>query len=238
MQSGRNQSFLDSLPPTGRVTKWFCIATVLVSLVGAQTQMRLGWGIDNLVFNVDRVLQLELWRVFTFPFVYHQPFGLVIGLLVFWLFGRLFEGRWGEGNFLRYISLSAIGAAIIAVPLSFLVNFLLPFNDIGAAEGSGAIIDAILVHMAIMEPKSKILAGFVLPIKTRTLVLFVLGFDVLTGLMLGAAGLSTTLGGIIMGYLLTTGNWRPARIKAEWDTRTKPKRKGIYVVKPPDNTLH
>ena len=233
-----NQNFFDGLPPTGRVTKWFCIATVVISLVGSLTQRQFGLGVDNLVFTVDGVLDLELWRLITYPFAYHQPFGLVLGVFIFWLFGKLYEQRWGENNFFKFIALSGVGAAGLAIPLSYLVNFMLPFNDYGAASGASPIIDAILIHMAIMEPNSKILAGFVLPMRTKTLIYCVLGFDIITGIMTGAAGLSTTLGGIVMGYLLTTGNWRPARVKAEWEVRTGPKRRNLYVVKPPDQTLH
>ena len=233
-----NQNFFEGLPPTGRVTKWVCIATVVVSLVGSLTQRQFGLGIDNLVFTVDGVLDLELWRLITYPFAYNQPFGLVLGVFIFWLFGKIYEQRWGENNFFKFIALSGIGAAGLAIPLSYLVNFLLPFNDYGAAQGVGPIIDAILIHMVIMEPNSRIMAGFVLPMRTKTLIYCILGFDIITGIMTGAAGLSTTLGGIVMGYLLTTGNWRPTRIKAEWEVRTGPKRRNLYVVKPPDQTLH
>ena len=118
-----NQNLFDGLPPTGRVTKWFCIATVVISLVGSLTQRHFGLGVDNLVFTVDGVLNLELWRLITYPFAYHQPFGLVIGVFIFWLFGKLYEQRWGENNFFKFIALSGVGAAGLAIPLSYLVNF-------------------------------------------------------------------------------------------------------------------
>ena len=76
-----------------------CIATVVVSLVGSLTQRQFGLGIDNLVFTVDGVLDLELWRLITYPFAYNQPFGLVLGVFIFWLFGKIYEQRWGENNF-------------------------------------------------------------------------------------------------------------------------------------------
>ena len=237
MQPTRSSNFFDSLPPTGPVTKWGCIAIIAVSLLGAVTQRRLGFGLNELVFSAAHVIDLELWRLFTYPLVHSRPFGLIIGVFIFWLFGKMFESRWGSENFLKYIGLSAVGAAILAIPLSYLLNTVMPFRDLGYAEGTGPIIDAILVHLAVTAPDSKILFGFVLPMKSRTVIYAILGFELIVGIQTGAAGMSTTMGGIVMGYLLTTGNWRPDRIWAQWQAKKNP-RQGFYVVKPPDDTLH
>ena len=210
---------------------------VIVSLVSTYTQREFGVGWKDLAFTTAHVLDLEVWRLFTYPLVHSQPFGLAIGVFIFWLFGKMFEARWGTENFLKYIALSAVGAAVLAVPLSFLFNVIMPFQDIGYAEGTSPIIDAILVHLAVTAPNSNILFGFVLPMRSRTIIYVILGFELVVGIMTGAAGLSTTVGGIIMGYLLTTGNWRPDRIWAKWHAKKNPRR-GFYVVKPPDDTLH
>ncbi len=237
MQPPRSSNFFDSLPPTGPITKWGSIAIILVSLVGSLTQRHLGFGLSDLIFSSAHVLDLELWRLFTYPLVHSQPFGLAIGVFVFWLFGKMFEARWGSENFLKYIVLSAVGAAVLAIPLSFLFNAIMPFRDLGYAEGTGPIIDAILVHLAVTAPNSNILFGFVLPMRSRTIIYVILGFELVVGIMTGATGLSTTVGGIVMGYLLTTGNWRPETIWAKWQAKKNP-RHGFYVVKPPDDTLH
>ena len=66
--------------------------------------------------------------------------------------------------------------------------------------------------------------GFVLPIRVRTAVYIFLGLEIVRGVMEGAASLSLTLGGMAMGYLLTTGNWRPSRWWAHfklWRLRRK-----------------
>ena len=49
-----------------------------------------------------------------------------------------------------------------------------------------------------------ILLGFVFPVQTRQVVYFVLGIELLFA-QTGMATISVTLGGIAMGYLLTTG---------------------------------
>ena len=235
MQGGP-MSFLEQLPPTGPVTKWLCSLSLAVSLVGSVTQRKLGIGVNELIFSAPHILDLELWRLFTFPLIERSPLGLLIGLLIFWLFGRSFEAKWGSQHFLKFIALSSIGAAIIAVPMSYLISAILPFRDPGVAEGFTPAIDAILMHLALVLPGGKILMGFVLPMNIRTTIYLLLGIQLIFGIQTGAASLSTTVGGIAMGYLLTTGNWRPRRWFRKPQRKTKP---DLYVVRPPnDHTLH
>jgi len=125
------------------------------------------------------------------------------------------------------------------VPFSFLVNLVMPFYDPGVAEGPGPAIDAMLVAMAVASPSSNILFGFLLPMRVRTLIYVMLGLEVVRGVMSGAAGLSIVLGGMLMGYLLVTGDWRPSRLLGRLKaTRLKTRRRGLYVVHPTDKTLH
>lgn len=234
-------NFLGSLPPTGPTTKRISIAILVISLLGSVTERKWGFGLKDLVFSVHQVLELEWWRFITYPLVEHEPIGLIIGLLVFWLFGRIFESRWGSWDFFRFISLSWVGAALLAVPFSLLISLIMPFSDSGYAEGTGPAIDALLVYLAITSPNSNILFGFVLPMKTRTVIYVMLGFQLIVGLQTGVSSLSTTMGGMAMGYLLTTGMWRPSQLKEWYDIRQRTKRRGrIRVVPPPDDrpTLH
>ena len=229
------------LPSMGPVTKWLCIAIVGVTLVATITQRSYGVGVSDLVFAVGPVLDLQLWRLVTFPFVELQFFGLVLDLLVLYFFGRFFEAQWGSRHYLRFFFVSSVGAAVLAIPLSFLVDLVAPFNEIGMAAGPGAAIDAMLVALAVTVPNSNVMFGFILPIRAKTLVLLVLGFQVIAGVMNGAAALSVTLGGMLMGYLLTTGMWRPERLGARlrsWLQRRR--RRGLRVVDRPrrDETLH
>jgi membrane associated rhomboid family serine protease len=221
------------------VTAAISAIILVLSLVGKQLDARFGFGISTLRFSTASIFDLELWRVVTYPFVESSFFGLVLGILVFWIFGGWFESRYGGRDFLRFFALSAVGAALFAVPLSFLVNMIMPFYDVGIAEGPDPVIDAMLVALALANPHSNVLFGFVLPIKARTLVYIILGLEVVRGMMSGGAALSVVLGGMLMGYLLVTGNWRPGRLLDRFKlTRLKKRRRGLYVVPPNDKTYH
>ena len=238
MRQPRFQRFdLDprSTPP---VTKAYAIAILVVSLVGSVTQRSFGFGVADLQFRARAVLSGEIWRLFTYAFVESTPFGLLLSLVVLYFFGRFLEETWGRRDFRRFVVWSAVGAACLAIPFGWLTNAVLPFRDPGVAEGPGAVFDAMLVAMALQAPDSNVLFGFLLPIKARTLVLLILGFHLIAGIQTGAASLGITLGGMTMGYLLTTGNWRPGRWGGLWRrvSRRRRGRRGLHVVPPPDHT--
>jgi membrane associated rhomboid family serine protease len=231
-------SFSPNPPRAGAVTRALCIAILATSLVASLTQNHLGFGINTLDFQVAAVLRGQLWRLVTYPFVDGTPLNLIINLVVLWMIGGWFESRWGERDFLRFFFVSCIGAALLAVPLSILFNLILPFRDVGQAQGPGAALNAMFVALALTVPDSNVLFGFVLPVRARTVVFIILGFDLIYGIQTGAAGLSTTLGGMGMGYLLVTGNWRPRRLWQQLREQRRRKRRGFYVVPPRDRTLH
>jgi membrane associated rhomboid family serine protease len=238
MQRGRATMSLG--PPVGPVTKVLCGALLVASIVFALTQRKLGFGIGELIFTVPDVLNLQVWRLFTYPLIEAEPFSLMMSVLLLYLFGRTFEYRWGSQSYLRFFILSCVGAALLAIPLSLGIDLLLPFNDTGVVAGPDPAIDAMLVALAVANPDSNILFGFVLPIRARTVVYIVLGLQIVTGLMAGVASLAITLGGMIMGYFLSTGMWRPERFMARMKLwRLRKKRRGLYVVPPrTDHTLH
>lgn len=228
--------------PTGLapVTRVLLIALLVTSVVGTLLERKVGFGVSTLNFRVSEVLAGQVWRLATYPFVESNPINLIISLVILWMFGSWFEQRWGTRDFLRFFIVSTVGAAILAIPLSILINLMLggTFQDLGMAEGPGSALDAMLVAMALTNPDSNILFGFVLPMRARTVVFALLGMQLIFGIMTGRAAVSITLGGMAMGYVLVTGRWRPGRL---WDSlrRLNPRRRrGLRVVPRRDHTLH
>ena len=234
MRSYARPSFFSGMPQAGLITKWLCGLLVAVS-IGAQLAERSGkFSSSLLLFNVESVLNLQLWRVFTYPLVKTEYLGLLISTVVLWLFGSYCETTWGGRDYLRFFATSSIGGAILAIPLHFLFNMILPFQDVGLAEGPDPAIDAMMVALALNAPNSNVLFGFVLPIPARMVIWLLLAMGVVSGLFNGHSTLSVTVGGMAMGYFLVTGNWRPKYIINRlrvWRLRRR-RRDGLYVVPP------
>jgi membrane associated rhomboid family serine protease len=113
----------------------------------------------------------------------------------------------------------------------------------GFAQGPDVVIDAMLVALAITAPNANVLLGFVIPIRAKTIVYIAIAIELISALLTGASTLSISLGGMAMGYLLTTGNWRPERLRnllahLLWQQKLKKRRKDFYVVPPDEKTFH
>lgn len=222
----------------GPATKWIPLAMVAITAIGSVTERKLGFGVADLHYDVQLLFAGQVWRILTYPFVAFGGFALLLGAIVFYLFGTSFERQWGTRDFLEFNAFAAVGAAVLAIPIRILFNRLGLFSDPGLYAGPGPMIDAMLIALALSAPNANILFGFVLPIRAKTAVYLVIGVEVLFALVNGATNLSMTLGGLAMGWLLITGNWRPTR----WLKSIKkkpPRRRGLYVVPPKeDQTLH
>ena len=236
MSNYRRGALFGDFPPTGLATKWLCGLLVGVSVFGAFFGRRYGLGADLLLFSSEAVLRGEFWRLVTYAFVKSQTLSLMISTLVLFMFGRWYENSWGTRDYLRFFFASTIGAAAFAMPLTWVLNAVMPFTDTGMAEGPDAVIDAMMVALALSAPNSNVLFGFVLPVPARSIIFILLGIDVVGGVMSGAANLSITLGGMLMGYFLVTGNWRPKTLFGKLRDRRMQKQRAsrLYVVPPKD----
>ncbi len=221
-------------PQTGPATR-LLVGLLVGASVFAALAGRFGLPIfDLLRFSVPNVLRGELWRLLTYAFLRDSPVSLVLSAVVVFLFARTCESSWGARDFLRFFLLSSVGGAACAIPLHLLINVTGLFGDAGRALGPDAAIDAMMVAMVLNAPDTKVMFGFILPMPAKQVILLLLGFEVLAGLMDGLANLSITLGGMLMGYLLVTGIWRPKRLLEEvvrWRQRRR-RRIGLYVVPP------
>ncbi|OGQ89567.1 MAG: hypothetical protein A2289_24405 [Deltaproteobacteria bacterium RIFOXYA12_FULL_58_15] len=205
---------------------------IVVSVVGAILQRK--WGISSsvLTFQRDGILNLQLWRTVTYAVVETDLLEMVQSLVFLWAFGGWFETTFGHERFVRFFLAATLGGAVLALPLSYLVDLLLPFADTGS-QGPAPALNALVVAYAIANPKSNVLAGLVLPVRARTVIFFLLGFEILRGFLDGLAALSITLGGMTMGYLVFTGHWNPVfwrdRLREQ---RLNKRRKSLRVVPP------
>jgi len=98
------------------VTAIISALIVVASMAGSILDRRFGFGITTLRFTREAIFDLELWRLVTYPLVESSFLGLLLGVLIFWIFGGWFETRYGRTDFLRFFALSSVGAALWRCP--------------------------------------------------------------------------------------------------------------------------
>jgi len=140
------------------------------------------------------VQQGEIWRLFTYQFLHGSTFHLLLNMFALWMFGSELAPRWGSRFFLRYYFVCAIGGGILFT----LVRLGTWIPSVGA---SGAIY-GILMAYAMWFPNRQVYLYFVLPIRVRYLIIFLILLEVTQAIESTGTGIAHAahLGGMGFGY--------------------------------------
>lgn len=189
------------VPPLTRGVKWLGVVTLAVSVAAAvfgDAGQRLAL---EVVFVPDRLAHLEVWRLFTYTFLFDRdPINLLFGLLALWLLGAYLEQRWGTRKFISFYFLtSVVGALGTAV-----VGFLAPSVRMHAYDGNWSAMEGLVAAFAVQMPDEQILLYF-FPVQARLMLPISAGITVLFMLMTGWQPYLPQLFGLGAGVLFAGG---------------------------------
>jgi len=187
-----------SLSPSNRLTPWvgrliIANAVVLLLLMTVFTSPALQ---EALSFSPAEALQRP-WTFVTYMFVHAGLLHLVLNMFMLYVFGAPVEHRLGGRAFIGYYLYCGIGAAVFSLALSGIMH-VPPF--VGA---SGAIL-GLGVAFAMLWPDAEMFViPFPFPIKARTLVLGLIGLDIVFSQLTPRDGVAhlAHVGGAAFGYL-------------------------------------
>jgi membrane associated rhomboid family serine protease len=205
-------------PRPGRTLKG-----VMLVLFGIWLAFALGlnWGnVPSDVFllfagNTDAILAGQVWRIATAPLI-HEPsvLRILFLLLGFYFLTPRLEEQWGGARLLRFLAISVVFAYAFQMAFELLLpesvaKKLIPpywYTAVPALEASAA-------GWALTFKGQTVRLGFILPVTSRGLILFVVGMSVLYVITLEtpACGLISPFGGMIAGWLFGGGTPAPAR---------------------------
>jgi membrane associated rhomboid family serine protease len=173
---GESLTFGGRVPP---VVGGLLAAVLVASVAGALwAPLR-----DAALFSPALAWQGEVWRVATYPFVESEPFALLFGGLMLWIFGRDLAFAWGGRRFLlAFVGLGA-GAAVATSLLALLWPRLL----VGMWAGPWPVLDAMVVAWALRFPDRRVLFMFALPVSGGGLLWLTVGGTALFAVFGGVA---------------------------------------------------
>ena len=151
----------------------------------------------------------RLWQLGTYMFL-HDPMDLlhiVFNMLVLFFFGGLFEARWGRRGFLRYYLGCGLGAGLVGA----LAGVVAPGWFGAPVVGASGALSGLLMAFALLYPEQTVQLWFVMPIRARQLIWAMVAIDLIMFLTGSPVAIMVHFGGLLTGYLMITGNWRPAR---------------------------
>jgi membrane associated rhomboid family serine protease len=208
-----------ALPKPGPMLK-----AILLTLLGVWLMfaMAMNWGgADRALFQLftasaDGILSGQVWRLLTAPLIHmpNDPWHVVGVLIGLYFLAPSLESRWGGRRLLVFLWSSAV----LAYSCQLLAEVILPSSissklSTGYWFGSVPVIEAVAVAWALNFRGQTVRLFFVLPVTTRGLLAFVIGFSVLRLIAVQQApeGLISPFGGLAAGWLLGGGTPSPAR---------------------------
>ena len=201
-----------------RAVKWLLCVNIGVFLL----ELLIGRFVGGVDFIQDHLcisfegffFRGQLWQPVTYMFL-HDPYGIghiLWNMLILWMFGSPLEGFWGPKGFLKFYFICGIGAGAMILLTGLFVPSQQEIPTLGA---SGALF-GMMVAFGFLYPNSLIYLFGVFPIKGKHLVMLFVGLSVVQALTLGGTNvsLSAHFGGMLFGFFLVTGWWKP---KKAWD---------------------
>jgi membrane associated rhomboid family serine protease len=180
--------------------KWLLIINVAVFVLLVFDKS--GYLISQLGLTPYAVVTGPLvYQVFTYMFL-HSPFSILhilFNMLMLWMFGSEIERLWGTRKFLKFYLLAGTVAGIFSVIVS-------PMSQSPIIGASGAIL-GLLVVFAILWPNRQVYVYFLIPVKVKYLIIFIVGIDLLFAFSRSSDGVAhwTHLGGALFGLAYMRG---------------------------------
>lgn len=165
--------------------------------------------------------KMWLWQFVSYMFLHsiHDPWHLIINMLVLWMFGGEVERVMGTRKFLTMYFTAGIFAGIMCCIFT-------PYNPILGASGA---IFAIEIAFAMFFPNVTIIF-YVFPIKAKYLVTIFAGITIFNCLLPSGGNVAhfAHLGGLVYGFLFIRYEPRFSQLIISWQKqqRERSERKG------------
>ncbi len=142
-----------------------------------------------------------VYQVVTYMFLHdpHSIFHVLFNMLMLWMFGSEIERLWGTRRFLKFYLAAGTLAGIFTVIMT-------PHSNVPHIGASGAVL-AVLVAFAVLWPNRTVLLWFLIPIRVKYLMMFIVGMDLIVVLAGASDGIAhwTHIGGALFGLFYMRG---------------------------------
>lgn len=218
------RSYVDSLVPQGRVTKWLIAINLIVFVFqlitqprirfdfGAQLDLQQHWSVTEWLELVPwRVAHGEVWRLLSYAFV-HDPndfLHIAFNMLFLWWFGSDVEAICGSREFAWFYGVSAFLGGLAQTAYGYGTG-----HPMIPCVGASGAITAVLLLYACHFPGRSILIFGLLPVPIWGFVAFEVGRDAYVWLTGASTRVAVTvhLAGAAFGYLYYRQQWKLATL--------------------------
>ena len=192
------------------ICKWLIGINIFLFILQISTRTPSGSGLvtDWLILNPSKVIDGEIWRIFSYAFLHStdSPFHLLMNMLVLWMFGKEVEEVLGAKEFLLFYL-----ASIIIGGITFILGSQLGLhNSQAVCLGASGGVSAILILFACWFPNRTVLLFFIIPMPIWLMAVLFVGldaFNLLSGKQ-GSVAVEVHLSGALFAYLYHAFRWK------------------------------
>ena len=193
---------------------------------GGVRQPRPGPVTEALILTTDKVLQGEVWRVVTYAFAHDplHPAPIIFNILFLIFFGRFVEDIYGWKEFLGFYLVGGLLAGLGFVLISGITQ------NGGVLIGPQCSVTAVLLLVALHNPKKTVLLFFVVPCPIWLVVVFNVLLDVVgyfggkvSPMVFVAHAFAAGFAYVYHRYHLSMTNWLPSWPSGARRSKARPK---------------
>ena len=141
------------------------------------------------------VQRYYIWQFVTYMFLHGGLWHLFLNMFILWMFGSEIERYWGSRAFLKYYFITGVGAGVL--------SWLTALSSYTPTIGASGAIYGILVAYGMMFPNRPVYLYFLLPIKAKHFVIFLVIMELMASRGQASSGIAhfAHLGGMLFGFL-------------------------------------
>lgn len=207
--------FLGRLKPEPLIAKlMLAMGVIWAFFVIAGPVLEAAWSTaagDELALHpLEAVAGLHIWQLGTYMWLHDvgSLSHIVTNTFGLWLLGNVLVRRWGAKDFLNFYLWSGLGAGVFSV----IVGHLFPETFGSPIVGASGALMGMLTAFSMTMREQVLGQFFSVTVRAKHVLPVFVALDLLSFISGRADGVAiqTHMGGVLMGWLLLTGNWRPA----------------------------
>ena len=223
--------------------KWLLLANVTMFI--APRVLFSDLDIFHRLFGLVPVMiwdKFYLWQLVTYMFLHGGLLHIIMNMFILWMFGSELERTWGSREFAKFYFIAGIGAGVLNV----LFAAFRPATAFIPIIGASGAIYGILVAYAILFPERYVYVYFMIPVKVKYLVIFLVALEFFSTYQTDGVAHFAHLGGALVGFLYLKyelrwrlNRWSPANLirKAKAEAMAKKREEGMRLMDEVDSIL-
>jgi len=171
-----------------------------------------------LAYKPSDALSGRVWTLLTsVPFHFaNEPMSVLFDIAILWTLGGMFAHRWSQTHFLFFYLAGGVGGGVLHFLLYLLFPEQLSFAVLGASGASFALFAAFWLIFG----ESAVSVFGSSPFKGKYLFFALFGLEALFFFTGTNTHFPAEVGGVVIGWFLVTGRWRPAKAAAYFSSLT------------------